>query len=81
MGVAVKVTLVPVQIGFNDATIDTDGTKVAFTVIVIIFDVAVVGLAQARLEVKTQLTRSPLARAALVYVGLFAPTLAPLSFH
>ena len=64
VGVAVKVTLVPVQIvlpGF--ALILTDGTTVAVTVIVIPVDVAVVGLAQASEEVITSATTSPFANA------------------
>ena len=64
-GVAVKVTLVPEQIvapGF--ATILTDGTTAVVTVIVISFDVAVIGFAQANDEVTTQVTLAPLANAA-----------------
>ena len=64
VGVAVNVTLVPVQIvlpGF--ALMVTDGTTVAVTVIVIPFDVAVVGLTQARDDVITTVTTSPFANA------------------
>ena len=62
VGVAIKVTLVPVQIvlpGF--ALMDTDGTIAAVTIIVIPAEVAVVGLAQASEEVNTTVTRSPFA--------------------
>ena len=60
VGVAVNVTLVPVQIvlpGF--AQMLTDGITVAVTFIVISVDVAVVGLEQASDEVITTVTTSP----------------------
>ena len=60
VGVAVNVTLVPVQIvlpGF--AAILTDGVTVAFTVIVMAFDVAAAGLAHASDDVITTVTTSP----------------------
>ena len=60
VGVAVNVTLVPEQIVLPGlATMLTEGTTVDPTVIIII-DVAVVGLAQAIEEVITTLTVSPL---------------------
>ena len=55
-----KVTLVPAQMVVADATILTDGATVAVTVITIAFEVAVVGLAQARDEVITTVISSPL---------------------
>ena len=64
VGVAVKVTLVPVQIvlpGF--AAMLTDGATVPVTIIVIAFDVAVVGLAQASDEVITTVITSPFTKA------------------
>ena len=67
VGVAVKVTLVPVQIvlpGF--AAILTDGVTVAVTTILIALDVADVGLAHANEDVIIQVTASPLARVAFV---------------
>jgi hypothetical protein len=51
------------------------------TVIVITLDVAGLPVAQVALEVSTQYTWSLFERDELVYVGLFVPTLAPLSFH
>ena len=60
VGVAVNVTLVPVQIvlpGF--ALMVTDGTTVAVTVIVIPVDVAVAGLAHASEDVITTVITSP----------------------
>ena len=51
------------------------------TVIVIAFDVAVVGFAHANDDVITQVTASAFTNAALVYVLLFVPTLFPFNFH
>jgi hypothetical protein len=58
VGVAVKVTAEPAQVGLvpEVRAIETAGVSVAFTVITIPALVAVVGLAQAELEVMTQLT-------------------------
>ena len=53
----------------------------AFTVIVMVFEVAGELVAQIASLVITQLTISPLARAVLAYVGLLAPTSLPLTFH
>ncbi len=62
---AVNVTLAPVQIVFPGlAAICTDGATAAVTVIVISFEVAVIGLAQASDEVITQVTLAPLVSAA-----------------
>ena len=83
VGVAVKVIEEPAHVGLLPAVIaiETAGTKVAFNVIVIPPLIAVVGLAQVALEVSTQVIMSPLTKAAFVYVGLFAPTFVPFSFH
>ena len=51
-------TLVPGQIVVADAPMLTDGATVEFTVIVIPFDVAVVGFAQASEDVITTETTS-----------------------
>ena len=65
VGVAVKVTLVPVQIVLPGlAAMVTDGTTAAVTVIVISLEVAVAGLAQASEDVITQVILLPLANAA-----------------
>ena len=80
-GVAVKVTLVPVQIvlpGF--AAILTDGATAAVTVIVIPVEVAVVGLAQPSEDVITTFTTSPLTSALFAYILLLEPTLVPFNF-
>ena len=65
VGVAVNVTLVPVQIVLPGlALILTDGTTVAVTVIVIPVDVAVAGLAHASDDVIATVTISPFTNAA-----------------
>ena len=64
VGVAVNVTLVPVQIELPGlAAMLTDGVTVDPTIIVIAVDVAVVGLAQPSEEVITTVITSPLANA------------------
>jgi hypothetical protein len=59
----------------------TDGVRDEVTVIVIDADVAVVGDAQAAVDVMTQVTTAPVVRVVVVYVVLFVPTLVPLTFH
>jgi hypothetical protein len=81
VGAAEKVTGVPEQIVVAVALTETAGVTFAFTVIVTIFEVAVVGVAQERFDVITHETVFPFARAPFVYVGLFVPTLAPFNFH
>jgi hypothetical protein len=58
--VAVKVTGVPAQIGFADAAMVTLTGSNGLTVITIAFDVAGFPVAQVRLDVKMQVTISPL---------------------
>ena len=82
MGNAVKVTLVPAQIvlpGF--AEMDTDGTTTGFTTMVMLLEVAVVGLAQVALLVNTQVTICPLVSVVVVKVVLLIPTFPPFTFH
>ena len=81
VGVAVNVTLVPEQMLVALALTSTEGVTEVLTVIVTGVEVAVVGEAQDSEEVITQVTTSPLARAALVYVVPPVPTLVPFSFH
>ena len=66
VGVAVKVTLVPEQMFVAEAATETAGTTVVLTVMVTGVDVAVAGEAQVAVDVITQVTTSPFARAALV---------------
>jgi hypothetical protein len=58
VGVAVKVMDAPAQVGLLPAVtaMETAGTRVAFTVMVMPALVAVVGLAQLALDVSTQVT-------------------------
>ena len=81
VGVAVNVTLVPVQMVVALALTATEGVTAVFTVIVTGVDVALVGEAHVSEEVITHVTISPFDRAALVYVALLPPTFPPLSFH
>lgn len=66
VGVAVKVTLVPVQMVVAEALTATEGTTEVFTVMVTGVDVALAGEAQVAVDVITQVTTSPLVSAALV---------------
>jgi hypothetical protein len=58
-GVAVKVTDVPAQTGLADGATVTLAGRIGFTVIVTAGDVAGLPLTQARFEVITTVTRSP----------------------
>jgi hypothetical protein len=81
--VAVNVTEEPIHIGLAPAVIaiDTDGTRVAFTVIVIPELVAVVGLAQGELDVIIQVTMSPFTKVVVVKIVLFIPVFTPFTCH
>lgn len=83
VGVAVKVAAIPEHIGLVPAVnaMETDGVKLAATTIVIAFDVAVTGLAQARFEVITHVTICPLVNVLVVKVGLLVPAFTPFTFH
>lgn len=58
VGVAVKVTAVPLQILVADALIETTGVAFEPTVIVIAFEVSLLGTAHPALEVNTHFTTS-----------------------
>jgi hypothetical protein len=80
VAVPVKVSVLPKQTGLGLAVAVTAvGTE--FTVIVIVLDVAVAGLAQGELEVIIQLMLLPFARLQLLYVGALPPTFEPFSCH
>ena len=81
MGVAVKLTLCPEQIEVEEAVIDTEGVTDEATVMVMVFEVAVVGEAQAALEVIVTVTWSPLASELDEKLELLVPTFAPLTCH
>lgn len=83
VGTAVNDRDCPVQVGFVPVVIEvtTAGTTLPADVIVIAVDVAVVGLAQLRLEVITQVTTCPFVNVEDVNVALFVPTADPSTFH
>ena len=62
VGVAVNVTAVPAQIEVEPVAIVTEGVSCPVTVIVMVFELAVVGLAQPELDVIAHDTTSPLAK-------------------
>ena len=59
----------------------TAGADGAFTVIVIVLDVAGLPITPLWLEVITQLTMSPVAHVDELYVAAFVPTFVPFTFH
>ena len=59
----------------------TVGVSTALTVIVMVFDVAVTGLAHVEFETITHEIKSVFARPAFTYVVALFPTIAPFSFH
>ena len=81
VGVAVKVTDVPVQMVVVGVVMLTDGVTAVLTVMVIAFDVAVVGDAHGEDDVMTQVTTAALVKVVEVYVALLVPMLVPLTFH
>ena len=81
VGVAVNVTLVPSQMVVAlDATLTLTG-KLAFTVIVMPFEVAGLPVAHNSLEVSIQVTICPWVRPLVVNVGLLVPWVTPFTFH
>ena len=79
--VAVKVTDVPAQKLFAEATILTDGVTCAVTFIVMLLLVALGVVKQVALLVSIQLITSLLLSVAEVKIALFGPTLLPLRVH
>jgi len=57
--VAVNVTLLPWHEGFSDAVSVTDNGRLGFTVMVMVLDIAVSGVAQFRLDTTWHVTTSP----------------------
>ena len=66
VGLAVKVTEVPEQTGFADAAILILTGKFGLTVMVTVFEMAGLPVAQVAFDVSTQVTVFPLAKVALV---------------
>lgn len=81
VGVAVKVIEPPAHIVVALAEILTAGLKLLPTVIVIPVDVAVLGLAQAKLLVKIQVTTCPFVNVVVVKVELLVPAFTPFTCH
>ena len=75
-----KITVSPEHIVVVEAEIDTDGVTVPLTVILVVPDVAVVGLAQVELDVITQYTCALLNNAGVVYVEPLPDGL-PFKYH
>ena len=80
---AVNVADAPAHCGFVPPVweMETVGVTFGFTVIVIPPEVAVGGLAHARLDVSMQVTVWPLISDAVVNVLLFVPALPPFTIH
>ena len=76
-----NVTEAPEHIVVVGVVMLTDGVTAGLTVIVIAFDVAVVGDAQVAVEVITQVTIAPVVSVLVVYVALLVPTFVPFTFH
>ena len=81
MVVAVKVTEVPAQTLVLLVLMLTVLGEALFTVIVILFELAVVLVAHAALVVNIHDTIAPLVKLVVLKVLLFVPALAPLTFH
>jgi hypothetical protein len=82
VGVAVNVTEVPAQIvPGGTAAMLTDGTTDAVTTMVIVFEVAVVGMAQGELEVRITVMTSPLFNVDEVKVFELVPAFTPFTCH
>jgi hypothetical protein len=81
-GVAVKVMLLPWHIVVLGALMVTEGVTIVFTVMVKLFEVAVVGEAQETEEVSTQVKTSLFTIEVVVYVADVAPLmLLPFLLH
>ena len=82
-GVAVNETVSPVQMEeLGEGEMVTEGTTgLPLTVILVVKEVAVFGLAQGELDVSVQKTVALLLNAGVVYVGEFVPTELPFSVH
>ena len=81
VGVAVKVTDVPAQIVVAEALMETEGVRLAVTVMVTELLVAVVGEAQGSLLVRITFTTSLLLSDEELNVLLLVPTFTPFTCH
>jgi hypothetical protein len=80
VGVGLKVTGEPAQTGVAEAAIFTAGVTFGFTVIIIELEVAVGDVAQAAVDVITQLITSLFAKIGLLKLGPVTAVI-PLTFH
>ena len=76
-----KATFVPAQIVVADAATEIVGAVVGLIVTVMPVEVPLVGVAQPKFEVITQVTASLFAKAALVKTALFEPAFTPFTRH
>lgn len=81
VGVAVYVNVEPEQIAIADAAMLTLAAKGVATVIVIVFDVAVVADTQNAFEVMVQVIVLPAVKVLVEYVGALVPTIVPFFLH
>ena len=75
---AVNPTVVPVQ---EVCVIVIAGATAGLMAMAMLLDDAVVGFAQDKLDVITQLTTCPLVKVVVVYVELLVPAFIPFTFH
>ena len=80
VGVAVKVTLLPVQIEMDDAVMETDGVIDPAEMLITLL-VAVDVVVQLALEIMITLNWSPLVSVLDVNVGALVPALTPFICH
>ena len=81
VGTAVKLTACPVQIVVADGVIFTEGVVVGNTMIVKLFEVVIIGDAQAAFDVIAQETTSPLSKVFVLNIAEFVPAFTPFNFH
>jgi hypothetical protein len=75
-----RITIGVPTVPFEGVTEVITGTP-ATTVLVIAFEVAVVGLAQVALLVNTQVTACPVAKVVVANEALLVPAFTPFTFH
>ena len=83
MALAVKVTACPAGVGLAPEVMEmeTDGVTVGVTVMVIVLEVALTGLAQDEPELIVQLICCPFVSELLENVALLLPTALPFNVH
>lgn len=81
VGVAVNVTLWPVQTLVDDAAILTAGTTLLLTVMLMLFELTVVVPAHGLVDVNSQVTTAPLLNAVVLKDDELVPAGVPFTFH